>query len=177
MRRFMVWHHASVAVLAAALVTGCGTFGKEIDETRAKLIESAGIEKVRIRSVLTCESKYGVSRVASICTPPVKSRPMLSPWVIKDHVVTTVMMAVTMNPTHRTFINGKGSISFAGALLGFGLSHHMRFLPADCHWPRPVRPGPELRLRYQLGVQSAIGKVGGPEGNHDTLRHSDRRQV
>src|SRR5881392_3444318 len=32
----------------------------EIDEVRAKEIERAGIEKVRIRSVLTCESKHGV---------------------------------------------------------------------------------------------------------------------
>ena len=32
----------------------------EIDETKAKLIESAGVEKMRIRSVLTCESKHGV---------------------------------------------------------------------------------------------------------------------
>jgi DNA-directed RNA polymerase subunit beta' len=33
---------------------------EEIDETRAKAIESAGIEKLRIRSVLTCECKYGL---------------------------------------------------------------------------------------------------------------------
>src|SRR3989454_6350513 len=33
---------------------------EEIDEVRAKEIESAGIERVRIRSVLTCESKHGV---------------------------------------------------------------------------------------------------------------------
>ena len=32
----------------------------EIDEVKAKLIESAGVEKVKIRSVLTCESKHGV---------------------------------------------------------------------------------------------------------------------
>ncbi|PYK96855.1 MAG: DNA-directed RNA polymerase subunit beta', partial [Verrucomicrobia bacterium] len=32
----------------------------ELDEVRAKEIERAGIEKVRIRSVLTCESKHGV---------------------------------------------------------------------------------------------------------------------
>ncbi|MBK9137572.1 MAG: DNA-directed RNA polymerase subunit beta' [Verrucomicrobia bacterium] len=32
----------------------------EIDETRAKQIEASGIERVKIRSVLTCESKYGV---------------------------------------------------------------------------------------------------------------------
>jgi DNA-directed RNA polymerase subunit beta' len=31
-----------------------------IDEVRARQIETAGIEKVRIRSVLTCESKHGV---------------------------------------------------------------------------------------------------------------------
>jgi DNA-directed RNA polymerase subunit beta' len=34
--------------------------GEEIDEVRAKEIENAGIERVRIRSVLTCESKHGV---------------------------------------------------------------------------------------------------------------------
>src|SRR5213080_416911 len=33
---------------------------EEIDEVRAKEIEKAGIERVRIRSVLTCESKHGV---------------------------------------------------------------------------------------------------------------------
>src|SRR5258705_2026155 len=33
---------------------------QEIDEVRAKLIESSGVEKVKIRSVLTCESKQGV---------------------------------------------------------------------------------------------------------------------
>src|SRR6185369_12982625 len=33
---------------------------QEIDEIRAKLIENAGVEKVKIRSVLTCESKQGV---------------------------------------------------------------------------------------------------------------------
>src|SRR5438093_5275454 len=32
----------------------------EIDENKAKAIEAAGVEKVKIRSVLTCESKYGV---------------------------------------------------------------------------------------------------------------------
>src|SRR5437016_14549384 len=32
----------------------------ELDEVRAKEIERAGIERVRIRSVLTCESKHGV---------------------------------------------------------------------------------------------------------------------
>jgi DNA-directed RNA polymerase subunit beta' len=33
---------------------------EEIDENKAKAIESAGVEQVRIRSVLTCESKYGI---------------------------------------------------------------------------------------------------------------------
>src|SRR6267143_1365455 len=33
---------------------------EEIDEIKAKEVESAGVEKVRIRSVLTCESKHGV---------------------------------------------------------------------------------------------------------------------
>ncbi len=33
---------------------------EEIDEVKAKDIESSGIERVRIRSVLTCESKYGI---------------------------------------------------------------------------------------------------------------------
>jgi len=33
---------------------------QEIDEIRAKMIEAAGVEKVKIRSVLTCESKQGV---------------------------------------------------------------------------------------------------------------------
>jgi DNA-directed RNA polymerase subunit beta' len=33
---------------------------EEIDEVKAKVIESAGVEKVKIRSVLTCESKHGV---------------------------------------------------------------------------------------------------------------------
>jgi DNA-directed RNA polymerase subunit beta' len=32
----------------------------EIDEVKAKQIEAAGVEKIRIRSVLTCESKHGV---------------------------------------------------------------------------------------------------------------------
>jgi DNA-directed RNA polymerase subunit beta' len=31
-----------------------------IDEVKGKLIESSGVEKLRIRSVLTCESKYGI---------------------------------------------------------------------------------------------------------------------
>lgn len=33
---------------------------QEIDEATARLIEDAGVERVRIRSVLTCESKHGV---------------------------------------------------------------------------------------------------------------------
>jgi DNA-directed RNA polymerase subunit beta' len=33
---------------------------EEIDELKAKAIESSGVEKVKIRSVLTCESKQGV---------------------------------------------------------------------------------------------------------------------
>ena len=33
---------------------------EEIDENKAKAIDSAGIERVRIRSVLTCESKQGI---------------------------------------------------------------------------------------------------------------------
>jgi len=33
---------------------------EEIDEVKARVIESAGVEKVKIRSVLTCESKHGV---------------------------------------------------------------------------------------------------------------------
>jgi DNA-directed RNA polymerase subunit beta' len=33
---------------------------EEIDEIKAKEIESSGVEKVKIRSVLTCESKHGV---------------------------------------------------------------------------------------------------------------------
>ncbi len=33
---------------------------EQIDEATARAIENAGIEKVRIRSALTCESKYGV---------------------------------------------------------------------------------------------------------------------
>src|SRR6266496_669313 len=33
---------------------------KEIDEVKAKAVETSGIERVRIRSVLTCESKHGV---------------------------------------------------------------------------------------------------------------------
>src|SRR2546430_1258724 len=33
---------------------------EEIDEVRAREIEKAGIERTRIRSVLTCESKHGV---------------------------------------------------------------------------------------------------------------------
>jgi DNA-directed RNA polymerase subunit beta' len=34
--------------------------GHEIDEKKAELIETAGIERIRIRSVLTCEAKKGV---------------------------------------------------------------------------------------------------------------------
>ncbi|MFA5370025.1 MAG: DNA-directed RNA polymerase subunit beta', partial [Candidatus Omnitrophota bacterium] len=34
--------------------------GQEIDEKKADLIETAGIERIRIRSVLTCEAKKGV---------------------------------------------------------------------------------------------------------------------
>ena len=34
----------------------------EIDELKAKDIENSGVEKVKIRSVLTCESKYGICR-------------------------------------------------------------------------------------------------------------------
>ncbi|MFM1767640.1 MAG: polymerase, beta prime subunit [Verrucomicrobiota bacterium] len=33
---------------------------QEIDEVRSKAVEAAGIEKVKIRSVLTCESKLGI---------------------------------------------------------------------------------------------------------------------
>jgi len=33
---------------------------QEIDEAAAKLIDDAGIERIKIRSVLTCESRYGV---------------------------------------------------------------------------------------------------------------------
>ena len=33
---------------------------EEIDEEKAKRIEAAGVERVRIRSVLTCESKHGI---------------------------------------------------------------------------------------------------------------------
>src|SRR3974377_756127 len=33
---------------------------EEIDEVKARQIESSGVEKVKIRSVLTCESKHGV---------------------------------------------------------------------------------------------------------------------
>src|ERR1041384_7226939 len=37
--------------------------GKLIDEETAQAIEDAGIESVRIRSVLTCEAKRGVCRM------------------------------------------------------------------------------------------------------------------
>src|SRR5438874_10004359 len=33
---------------------------QEVDELRAKAVEAAGVERVKIRSVLTCESKQGV---------------------------------------------------------------------------------------------------------------------
>jgi DNA-directed RNA polymerase subunit beta' len=33
---------------------------EEIDEAKAKAVESTGIDRVRIRSVLTCESKHGI---------------------------------------------------------------------------------------------------------------------
>src|SRR5262245_54024077 len=33
---------------------------EEIDEAKAKIVEDSGIEKIKIRSVLTCESKHGV---------------------------------------------------------------------------------------------------------------------
>src|SRR5437773_10832809 len=32
---------------------------EEVDEVKARLVESSGVEKVKIRSVLTCESKHG----------------------------------------------------------------------------------------------------------------------
>ncbi len=35
---------------------------EEIDEEKATMIQDAGIEKVKIRSVLTCESRYGICR-------------------------------------------------------------------------------------------------------------------
>ncbi|HLP75519.1 MAG TPA: DNA-directed RNA polymerase subunit beta' [Candidatus Paceibacterota bacterium] len=35
---------------------------EEIDEVKAKAIDTAGVEKVKIRSVLTCESKHGVCK-------------------------------------------------------------------------------------------------------------------
>ena len=34
--------------------------GEEIDEEKAKAIETAGVERIKIRSVLTCESKTGI---------------------------------------------------------------------------------------------------------------------
>ena len=36
---------------------------EEIDEEKAKRIEAGGVEKIKIRSVLTCESKHGVCKV------------------------------------------------------------------------------------------------------------------
>ena len=44
--------HDSKKVLAKA--------NEEIDEQKAKAIDNAGVEKVKIRSVLTCESKFGI---------------------------------------------------------------------------------------------------------------------
>ena len=43
--------------------------GEEIEEDRVRAIENAGIETVKIRSVLTCESLYGVcvKATAAIC--------------------------------------------------------------------------------------------------------------
>src|SRR4051794_21345187 len=35
---------------------------EEIDEIKGKQIDSSGVEKVKIRSVLTCESKYGICK-------------------------------------------------------------------------------------------------------------------
>ncbi|MEK7706721.1 MAG: DNA-directed RNA polymerase subunit beta', partial [Verrucomicrobiota bacterium] len=35
---------------------------EEIDELKGKAIENAGVEKVKIRSVLTCESKHGICK-------------------------------------------------------------------------------------------------------------------
>lgn len=35
---------------------------EEIDEIKAKQIEAAGVERVKIRSALTCESKYGICK-------------------------------------------------------------------------------------------------------------------
>jgi DNA-directed RNA polymerase subunit beta' len=35
---------------------------EEIDETKARAIDMAGVEKIKIRSVLTCESKHGVCK-------------------------------------------------------------------------------------------------------------------
>ena len=40
--------------------TAIVTRGQEIDEEKAKALADAGIEQVKIRSVLTCQSKYGV---------------------------------------------------------------------------------------------------------------------
>jgi DNA-directed RNA polymerase subunit beta' len=44
--------HDSKHILAKA--------NEEIDETKAKAIDNSGVEKVKIRSVLTCESKFGI---------------------------------------------------------------------------------------------------------------------
>jgi DNA-directed RNA polymerase subunit beta' len=35
---------------------------EEIDETKARAIDASGVEKVKIRSVLTCESKHGICK-------------------------------------------------------------------------------------------------------------------
>src|SRR6185436_2812870 len=34
----------------------------EVDEVKAKEVDASGVEKVKIRSVLTCESKHGICR-------------------------------------------------------------------------------------------------------------------
>jgi len=39
---------------------------QEIDESLAERIEDAGIERVKIRSVLTCKSKRGSARSAMV---------------------------------------------------------------------------------------------------------------
>ena len=39
---------------------GAGGAGEEIDEEKVRIIEDAGVEKVMIRSVLTCETTFGV---------------------------------------------------------------------------------------------------------------------
>ena len=47
-------------------------------------------------------------------------------------------VTLTTNPIQRIFMNGKGSGSFAGALIGFGLSHHMRVLPTRWNSQGPL---------------------------------------